>query len=160
MSVRSVALGEGRHVEGLAAHLRTLPPETVLISLVRPLPVLLDRLAALDCPHGDLYVIDATGHAHNVDAFRPSAFFIDSPTKLEKIALVARKVLERRPPGTPLVLDDFQFVVQYNGPAVAQEFIHLLANQCRTRNVPLDILTTGPAVALDTVVDGRTEVTL
>lgn len=157
-SVRLVTTGKARHTEALAALLGQLEGPIVLVSLARPHATLMPDLEAKGIDTSRIFTVDATGQSV-VQAFGPTAFFIDSPTRLERIAMIAGKSLARAGAGAHLVLDTYPFVVNYNGQGAAVEFCHLLATRCRTSGNPLHIISGDDQMKLHAIVDERVAVT-
>lgn len=140
----------------LARLLKRVPRPTILVSFVRPYKDLRPRLEQEGVGLADVFFIDATPNPH-LEAFRPDAFFIGSPSLLERVGIVCEKVLPRLGGKAHMVIHDHNAVHSYNGTEITRQFLHHLITQSHRNQCDLDILVTDPDDALCAMVDQTTQ---
>ena len=118
-----------------AAALRADGLNLIYLSVARPVEEVRAKL-------GDgaaMHVVDATGSRGHGVAFGPDVFYVDSPVKLEKMAMVLRRLTTRhdRP---HVVVDSLNGIRDYNGVPATLEFAHFLCNQATAGGVPIDLV--------------------
>lgn len=88
-----------------------------------------------------------------------NAFFLQSPTMLEMIAMRVEQALAREGANGHMILDSLNALQLYNGLPLVQEFSHYLINRLRTRGVSGDlvVLATPDGEVLERAISGFTD---
>lgn len=155
-TARLVEVDAPGSIEVLARLMGRVPRPTILVSFVRPYNDLKPRLEREGVDLTDVFFIDATPNPH-LEAFRPDAFFIGSPSLLERVGIVCEKVLPRLGGKAHMVIHDHNAIHSYNGVEMTRQFLHHIIAQAHRNQCDLDILVTDPDDALCAMADQTTE---
>ncbi|MGB1585801.1 MAG: hypothetical protein ACPHID_01990 [Thermoplasmatota archaeon] len=125
-----------RHAALLAEQVARLRQEgpVILVSFMRTCDHWRKELGAGE----DLFFVDVTGHGPPGIAFGVDVHYVDSPVKLELVALVLDRVV-RRLGGGQIVIDDLGTACMVNNVGATVEFAHLLINRSRQQGCPLHL---------------------
>lgn len=86
-----------------------------------------------------MFFVDATGFGPPGIAFGPDVFYVDSPVKLEKIAMVIRRLCKRFT-NPHVLIDCINGLVDVNGPEPTIEYVHYLVNQSAQDGADIDLV--------------------
>ena len=132
----------------LNATLRDLGSEpdthTIYVAVTSPASFVWNIAQALEVPADRLSFVDAISHLmmHFADPL-PNATYVESPRALEEIMLRIEFLLRRFPhPRSIVVIDSVNSLAIHNPPELLSEFLHILLNNLKSRQVLTLVLET------------------
>ncbi len=132
----------------LNATLRDLGSEegthTIYVAVTSPASFVANVAQALEVPPERLSFVDAISHLmmHFSDPL-PNATYVESPRALEEIMLRIEYLLRRYPhPRSIVVIDSVNSLAIHNPPELLSEFLHILLNNLKSRQVLTLVLET------------------
>lgn len=139
---------------------------TIYVAVTSPATFVWNIAQALEVPADRLSFVDAISHLmmHFADPL-PNATYVESPRALEEIMLRIEYLLKRFPhPRSIVVLDSVNSLAIHNPPELLSEFLHILLNNLKSRQVLTLVLATSDEQAasveqlLNVVVDETIDV--
>ncbi len=148
--IRVVVQTQANHLASLAAHVVQLQQDgraVVYVTANRPCQVVVKALLAAGADVDAVTFIDTVTRSDGSIPTDPpkNAFFLQSPTMLEMVAMRVEQALARSGQAGHMVLDSLNALQLYNGLSLVQEFSHYLTNRLRTRGVSGDLIVLGTA---------------
>lgn len=132
----------------LNATLRDLGSEpdahTIYVAVTSPASFVANVAQALEVPPERISYVDAISHLmmHFSDPL-PNAEYVESPRALEEIMLRIEYLLRRFPHPKPIVvIDSVNSLAIHNPPELLSEFLHILLNNLKSRQVLTLVLET------------------
>jgi hypothetical protein len=129
------------YFSALSATLRDVSVETsshtIYVSVTNPASLVWSLAQALDVPAARLSFVDAISHIMmNYRDPLPNAIYIESPRMLEDIMLRVEYLLRKHPSTHPIVvIDSVNSLAIHNPPDLITEFLHILLNNLKSRQV-------------------------
>lgn len=143
--IRVVVAAPESHVQGMAAHVRSLQAggaRILYLTTDRPYAVLVESFGQAGVDADAVFFVDAiTCMDGTLPQERPAnVIFLQSPTMLEMMAMRVEQMLGHVGPTAHVVVDSLSTLALYNGVPPVQEFSHYLANRLRTNGRPGDLV--------------------
>jgi KaiC/GvpD/RAD55 family RecA-like ATPase len=132
----------------LNATLRDLGSEpdvhTIYVAVTSPASFVWSLAQALDVPADRISFVDAISHLMmRFNDALPNATYVESPRALEEIMLRIEYLLRRFPhPRSVVVIDSVNSLAIHNPPELLSEFLHILLNNLKGRQVLTLVLET------------------
>ncbi len=132
----------------LSAALRDVGSEpgtrTIYVAVTSPASFVWSLAQALDVPTDRISFVDAISHLmmHYQDPL-PNATYVESPRALESIMLRVEYLLRRNPsPRSTVIIDSVNSLAIHNPSELLSEFLHILLNHLKSRQVLTLVLET------------------
>ncbi len=117
---------------------------TIYVAVTSPAAFVWSLAQALDVPPERISFVDAISHLmmHFTDPLA-NATYVESPRALEEIMLRVEYLLRRYPhPKSIVVIDSVNSLAIHNPPELLSEFLHILLNHLKSREVLTLVLET------------------
>ncbi len=117
--------------------------EGVYVTSTRPAPAIIDQMQVENIPVKNLYFVDAVSYlVGNLRRENPKTAFVESPTMLETLMLKTDFFIKRlQTDDTFALFDSMSGLSIYNDEKMIQEFIHILTNTMRMKDISTILLT-------------------
>jgi KaiC/GvpD/RAD55 family RecA-like ATPase len=117
---------------------------TIYVAVTSPAEFVWNIAQALEVPADRISFVDAISHLmmHFANPL-PNATYVESPRALEEIMLRIEYLLRRYPhPRSIVILDSVNALAIHNPPELLSEFLHILLNHLKSRQVLTLVLAT------------------
>lgn len=114
----------------------------IYITTSRPSASVIKNLEKSEINMDEVFFIDAISHTVGGDTSNPRSIYLESPTMLESIMLNIELLLRRiRNESVFVYLDNINSIALYSKQRLMNEFIHVLSNNLRLRDIFTVMLT-------------------
>jgi len=117
---------------------------TIYVAVTSPASFVWSLAQALDVPAERVSFVDAISHLMmHYENPLPNATYVESPRALESIMLRVEYLLRRnKSPRATVIIDSVNSLAIHNPPELLSEFLHILLNNLKTRQVLTLVLET------------------
>ncbi len=117
---------------------------TIYVAVTSPAAFVWSLAQALDVPADRVSFVDAISHLMmHYENPLPNATYVESPRALESIMLRVEYLLRRtRSPRSTVIVDSVNSLAIHNPPELLSEFLHILLNNLKSRQVLTLVLET------------------